>query len=73
MLEVGQTFKKNKLLYTVLDIFAYNNKYYALFSIEGKKLNYIFYEVRENNGYDLKEVKEQELLNIFYNKYANIK
>ncbi len=69
MIEVGQVYNIKGLEYVVIDTFDYNNKKYVLMGIEGKKINYVFYELKENNGFDLTEVKDNALLSIFFDRY----
>jgi hypothetical protein len=46
-------------MYCVLDIIEFNSKNYVLFSVEGDKLEYLFYEIiSNNNGYNLNLVND---------------
>lgn len=75
MLEVGQVFERNGYELCLIELFVYNNVQYAMFSIENMnenndKLKYKFYSVNyTEDGYELKEVVEENLLFTFYDMF----
>ena len=49
-------------VFCVLELLNYNNSYYALFSKETDKVEYVFYEViKVDGGYTLLEVEDDKL------------
>lgn len=69
MLEVGQIFKRNDNELCLLKLIEYDNKHYALFSVENTKMEYLFYEVlyNTNNGsFNLTLVNDDDLNNVLF-------
>lgn len=62
MLEVGQIFNKKGKTLCVLKKLKYNNKEYALISVEDNKLEYLFYEITLiDDNYKLNLVTDSNL------------
>lgn len=67
MFKVGQIFNKEGKEFCLLEIINYNNCVYGFFSIEDKKLDYIFYEIKQTEmGYNLNVVVDKNLNNILF-------
>lgn len=69
MLEVGQIFKRNNSELCLLKFLEFDNKHYALFSVENTKIEYLFYEIIYNSGngsFNLSMVVDDELNNILF-------
>lgn len=72
MIEVGQIFQRKGYSLCVLDILDYNQKKYALFSVEREKVEYKFYEIMfDNAGYHLEQITDTEVENALFSIVDN--
>ena len=67
MFQIGQIFVKNGIEFCLIELVNYDGNLYGFFSVEDKKIDYIFYEMKQTEtGCKLVAVVDENLNNILF-------